>query len=75
MNKLLPTVDFQDAEAPQKFVESLRATGFGVLTNHPIPQETVNSIYAHWLEFFNGDTKSQYTFSPDNYDGFFAAAV
>ena len=74
MNPLLPTVDYQDPEAPQKFVESLRATGFGVLSNHPIPQQAVNGIYSHWLEFFNSGTKDQFAFNPDRYDGFFAAA-
>lgn len=75
MNNLLPTVNYEDADAPQQFVESLRATGFGVLTNHPIPQESVNSIYQHWLEFFNDENKEQYAFDPDRYDGFFAATV
>jgi isopenicillin N synthase-like dioxygenase len=74
MNNLLPTVDYQDAQAPQKFVESLRATGFGVLTNHPIPQASVDAIYSHWLEFFKSAEKDQYVYNPEKYDGFFPAA-
>ena len=41
----LPTVDYRADDAAAQFVESLRNTGFGVLKNHPIPQELVESIY------------------------------
>jgi len=48
----LEAVDFTASDAPQKFVESLRQTGFGVLKNHPIEQTSVSSIYANWQTFF-----------------------
>ena len=38
-------VDYTAEDAPQKFVQSLRETGFGVLVNHPIQQKLVESIY------------------------------
>ena len=41
----LETVDYLADDAAQQFVTSLRETGFGVLKNHPIPQELVESIY------------------------------
>ena len=41
-------VDYRASDAPQKFVESLRNTGFGVLTNHPIQQSLVEKIYKDW---------------------------
>jgi isopenicillin N synthase-like dioxygenase len=73
MNNALPTVDYQHPDAAKQFVESLRETGFGVLTNHPIPQEKVNGIYQHWLDFFNSETKSSFAFSTEKFDGFFPA--
>ncbi len=45
MNVLV--VDYRDPEAPAKFTESLRTTGFGVLKNHPIPQSLVERELAH----------------------------
>ena len=37
----LQTIDFKDPLAPEKFVESLRQTGFGVLSNHPLQKESI----------------------------------
>ncbi len=34
----LEAVDYQADDAKEKFVQSLRETGFGVLKNHPIDQ-------------------------------------
>jgi len=70
---MLATVDFSDPDAPAKFVESLRETGFGVLRNHPIQQATVDSIYKNWLDFFLSDAKSDFEFNAKKFDGFFAA--
>lgn len=47
----LETVDYLADDAAQQFVASLRETGFGVLKNHPIPQELVESIYNNWQAF------------------------
>lgn len=69
----LETVDFTDSDAPSRFVESLRETGFGVLRNHPIPQPTVDSIYKNWLNFFSSAEKDNYRFDPQKFDGFFPA--
>jgi len=70
---MLDTVDYNDPEAPQKFVDSLRTTGFGVLRNHPIEQAAVDNIYKHWQAFFDGESKQNYQFNPDRFDGFFPA--
>ncbi|WP_144394771.1 isopenicillin N synthase family dioxygenase [Pleionea sediminis] len=64
-------VDYKSAEAPKLFVESLRETGFGVLENHPIDQNLVNSIYEKWQAFFDSDEKHQYQFDVEKQDGFF----
>lgn len=70
----LVAVDYQAVDAEQQFVQSLRDTGFGVLRNHPLPESTVQNIYQHWAEFFNGSEKDDYLFDPEKYDGFFPRA-
>ncbi|MBY5922252.1 isopenicillin N synthase family dioxygenase [Ferrimonas balearica] len=71
----LTAVDYRAPDAPSQFVESLRQTGFGVLKNHPIPQQLVESIYQDWQGFFDGDSKEQYHFNRETQDGFFPATV
>lgn len=68
-------VDYRAPDAAQRFTQSLHATGFGVLKNHPIPQDLVERIYRSWLDFFNGEEKAQYAFSPEKQDGWFSTAI
>jgi len=68
-------VDYQAPDAAARFVESLHQTGFGVLTNHPIQQALVESIYQHWLAFFQSNQKHDYTFDVERQDGFFSTDV
>ena len=70
----LPVVDYTAKDAPQQFVKSLRETGFGVLTNHPIKQSLVESIYNHWQAFFNSDDKHNFAFDVEN-DQFISATT
>ncbi|SFD18713.1 isopenicillin N synthase family dioxygenase [Pseudoalteromonas denitrificans] len=67
----LQTVDYNADNAAELFVESLRNTGFGVLKNHPIPKELVESIYENWQVFFNSEEKREFPFSKENQDGYF----
>ncbi|GLS84412.1 2OG-Fe(II) oxygenase family protein [Paraferrimonas haliotis] len=71
----LETIDFQASDAPQRFTQSLRDTGFGVLKNHPIKAETLQAIYQHWQQFFDGNDKYNYRYNSDTQDGFFGADV
>jgi len=71
----IPVVDYTADDAPQRFVQSLRETGFGVLVNHPIKQELVESIYQNWQQFFDGTTKHDYAFDPEKQDGYFAPEI
>jgi len=71
----LPTVDYQADNAAAQFVESLRNTGFGVLKNHPIPKELVESIYNNWQQFFNSDEKNSFLFNKETQDGYFPPSV
>ena len=72
-------VDYTSIDAPQRFVESLKQTGFGVLINHPIPQALVNSIYEQWFQFFNhglgNEKKEDFAFDPKKQDGYFAPEI
>lgn len=72
---MLSVVDYTDNNAPEKFVKSLRTTGFGVLINHPIKQSMVNSIYHNWQEFFNNDSKHNFAFCPEKQDGYFSTEI
>lgn len=71
----LEAVDYQAENADKLFVESLRTTGFGVLKNHPIQQQVVESIYNNWQKFFDSEKKAEYAFDPEKQDGFFSTEV
>lgn len=71
----LPVVDYTAKDAPEQFVKSLKETGFGVLTNHPIQQSLVESIYHNWQIFFNSDQKNQFAFDVEKQDGYFSAEI
>ncbi|BEV71204.1 2OG-Fe(II) oxygenase family protein [Paludibacterium sp. THUN1379] len=68
-------VDYRAPDAAAQFTRSLHETGFGVLTNHPIPQALVEKIYADWLAFFNSSEKHDYAFSVEKQDGWFSPEV
>ena len=71
----LEAVDYTSATAQQDFVKSLHETGFGVLKNHPIKQELVESIYRNWQQFFLSNEKNNFAFSPEKQDGFFSTEI
>lgn len=71
----LPVVDYTAKDAPQQFVKSLRETGFGVLTNHPIKQSLVESIYQNWQAFFNSESKHNFAFDVAKQDGYFSPEI
>ncbi len=73
MNVLV--VDYRAPDAPARFTESLRTTGFGVLKNHPISQEMVESIYREWKAFFDTEAKHHYAYSKQTQDGFFSSEI
>ena len=68
-------VDYQAADAAEQFTRSLHETGFGVLVNHPLPQELVEKIYADWLGYFNGTEKHELAFSKETQDGYFSTEI
>lgn len=72
---LITPVDFTSPTAAKDFTESLHNTGFGVLTNHPLSQALVNTVYAEWYAFFQSEAKKQYAFDPEKFDGYFSPTV
>ena len=63
MNILI--VDYKAKNAPEKFAQSLKETGFGILRNHPISWERIQKIYAEWLDFFKTPQKWDYKINQD----------
>ncbi len=74
MVKLEP-IDYRAPDGAERFVESLRVTGFGVLRNHPIQEGLVNTIYDEWQTFFHSAEKDAFHFSRETQDGFFPCSV
>jgi isopenicillin N synthase-like dioxygenase len=57
--------------AAERFCQSLKDTGFAVVTDHPISPELVNRVYGQWAEFFSMNLKHDYTFKPESQAGYF----
>ena len=66
-------VDFTFADAPKQFAESLKGTGFAVITNHHVAEPLIKDVYAKWDSFFNSKEKVDYVFDPkkNSQDGYF----
>ncbi len=71
----IEVIDYLSADAPERFVKSLHNTGFGVLVNHPIKQELVDSIYKNWLAFFLSEEKHNFAYDVEKQDGYFSPEV
>lgn len=67
------TVDYKSPQAPELFCNSLKETGFAVLTNHPISTKLINETYDCWRDFFNlnVETKTNYLYQKTSQDGYF----
>ncbi len=64
-------VNYHSSGAAERFCESLKNTGFAVVTDHPISFDLVNRVYEKWGQFFNSEEKHQYTFKPESQAGYF----
>lgn len=67
----LLTIDYNDPEAPAKFVRSLRETGFAVLNAHPIAKDRIDATYAAWGAFFDSEEKYDYLHDSATQAGYF----
>ena len=66
-------VDFAASNAPERFTESLRETGFAVLVNHPIPWSLVEQIYREWSALFDSPAIDRYVDDSNGQTGWFPA--
>ena len=71
----LEPIDYLAPDGAERFVESLRVTGFGVLKNHPIQKGLVDTIYNEWQAFFDATEKNAFHFNRETQDGFFPCSV
>lgn len=65
------TIDYNDAYAPSLFCQSLKDTGFAVLTYHPIPTTLIDQTYHQWRDFFRSEGKFDYLHQKPEQDGYF----
>ena len=64
-------IDYNDKNAPAAFTKSLKDTGFGVIVDHPIRIELVETVYKEWEQFFESESKHAFLFDPLKQDGYF----
>jgi len=67
----IDTLDCTLPDAPQRFVHSLRETGFAVLTNHPLDPALISQLYAGWAAFFADAGKHAFTRDIATMTGYF----
>ena len=67
----LTPIDFRAPTAKADFVASLRETGFGVLTNHPLQQSQVQGMYDAWKVFFDSDDKLAFEWDRETFAGLY----
>ena len=72
---ILQAIDYNSESFGKEFAESLKETGFGVIKNHPISKDKVQTIYQNWANFFNTDEKNNFIFNKDTQDGFFPSSI
>jgi len=63
--------DFRSAAGHKDFVQSLKDTGFAVVTNHPIQKNLIDKVYADWQNYFASDSKMDDVFEKDTQAGYF----
>ncbi|PHQ82350.1 MAG: 2OG-Fe(II) oxygenase [Coxiella sp. (in: Bacteria)] len=68
----IKVVDFQSATAPADFEKTIKETGFGVLSNHPISPTLIDGVYRDWEAFFNSDERFDpaYEFKNSDHSGY-----
>jgi isopenicillin N synthase-like dioxygenase len=72
---MLPIVDLNNASASKDVTESLMSYGFGVIVNHPISAEFLDTLYKSWDDWFiNGDTEN-FTTDAETQAGYFSTVL
>ncbi len=68
-------VDYQAADAPQRFTESLLQTGFAVVVNHPLDWASVQTMFDEWNAFFDHPGRFNYPSGDGAQGGYFPPSV
>lgn len=69
---MIQTVSMKDAEFGRKFLESLKDTGFAVVTDHGVNNDLIDGVYEYWKDFYSADPgfKTGFLYNPnDNLQG------
>ncbi|MDF2691225.1 MAG: 2OG-Fe(II) oxygenase [Gammaproteobacteria bacterium] len=64
------TVDYRKGNAAEQFSESLKNTGFAVLSHHPLNWVEIEAVYKEWFAFFNSIDRFNYPFDSKAQDGY-----
>ena len=68
----LPLIDYNAADAPEAFFESLKQYGFATLISHPLDMTRVDRIYRAWRAHFAEGVATEFVMDPIRQDGYFA---
>ncbi|MBI5447766.1 MAG: isopenicillin N synthase family oxygenase [Gammaproteobacteria bacterium] len=66
----IAVVDYTDKDAPLAFTDSLRKTGFGVISHHPIDSTLLDEVYEEWRQFFKDERRFNYLFDRNTQEGY-----
>lgn len=72
---VIQVVDYRSPEAPEQFARSLKETGFGVISHHPIQQDLIDWAYVEWEKFFGSEEKNDYPFDAKTHTGFISTEL
>ena len=64
-------VNYKDENAPYEFTRSLRQTGFGVLTHHPIEKSLIDTVFGDWFDIIQSAHKNNILFNSERQAGYF----
>lgn len=70
----IKVVDYRSPDAPRLFTESLRETGFAVLSNHTVPFDVVERLWAEWILFFKSERKWEFEYGEGEQAGYRSVA-
>lgn len=68
----IATVDYRAVNAAEQLTQSLKKSGFAVLTHHPLDWSQIQAIYDEWIKFFRSEYKYKYIVSVDKKGGLFS---
>jgi len=65
------TVSWRSPQLASHFADSIRETGFAVISDHPIAFDLIQKSFNEWEAFFASEKKLNYKFDPKKQSGFF----